>query len=1074
MLRTLWVFAVVAVLGCTTQEEPAPSAPAPEKSGHHAPARPGVEPLKAQVAGLNARLRQAAHGGADVTPLLSERAAALATLMDVDASAALALTLPPSVRMRLQGKSPSAERHLEQDGTFEGELEALVVDSPSLTELRTDYFVHMKGERLQVRFAGTAPRELVSGQRLRVKGLKLGARVAAREAEVVPVRSALSGTSACSVMGDQRTIVILATFPGQPQTLTVDEVRDVFFTSPLRSLTRFWSEASQGRTSASGDVVGWYTLDRAYSCNDSDAMRVAALAAADADVDFSQYDRIFIVHPEAQGTSCYYGGLGSLACYTHQTQDGPVTASVSWLRAEYMTPNFRGVELVTHEGGHNLSLHHASSRDFDTEPLGPPGTQGTLTEYGDVFNTMGSWNLGHYSAPHKVRLGWLEPGAVATADGTDGTFTLSPLSAPLGSGLQALRVRRGFHGDGWLWVEARRVVGDYDPSLPAQVFDGALVHYQDPYTHNGYTHLLDFTPETSTWTDPAFLPGTWMDPYTNLRLTVESSTPEGVTVSVRYDPIPCVRAPPGVGLDNWYAYAVPGWEITNGIYVTNNDTAGCPPSDFLLQSTLPSGWPTPELPITVTVVPGERRDVYFTRQVPQDAAYGTYPLEATVTRAGEAPLTVTGSLDVIPPCQTAPLLVSLTPASQVVTAGSVATFRVTMTSQDSRACGYVYFEPASTLPEGWTTEFEEFGFDIEAGSTYSFELYKHVPADAQGSHTVDVQLLRDGFVLETTATATVEVDPCVRAGPSFTALPAIVDVEPGGSVTYTLTLTNHDAPSCAPATFDLAQAGPEEWTPTLSTPSLTVAPGATATATLTVTAPADATAGSRWWEIAVTRGGQYVHGAELEAHVICRRNAPLVGLSPAVGTVEAGRPLTFTMTVTNTDNAACEAGSFAVGTSVPAGWTYGFAQSSLTLAPGASGSVGLTLTPPETATAGRYTLSALASHAGADAGSGGFAVDVTEPPLKATLSVPATSYKRNSPVPLTVTVTKGTRAAQASVRFSVSRPDGLTDTLTVATDAAGRATWSYPARVRGTHRVTATATSGTQTATTNAVSFSVQ
>jgi hypothetical protein len=118
-------------------------------------------------------------------------------------------------------------------------------------------------------------------------------------------------------------------------------------------------------------------------------------------------------------------------------------------------------------------------------------------------------------------------------------------------------------------------------------------------------------------------------------------------------------------------------------------------------------------------------------------------------------------------------------------------------------------------------------------------------------------------------------------------------------------------------------------------------------------------------------------------------------------------------------------------------------------------------------------LSALASHTGADPGTGGFAVDVTEPPLQATLAVPAGSYKRNSLVPLTATVTKGTRSAQASVRFSVLRPDGLTETLTVATDASGKAAWSYTARVRGTHRVTATATSGTQTANAPTVSFSV-
>ncbi|HZI15085.1 MAG TPA: NEW3 domain-containing protein [Myxococcus sp.] len=1075
MLRTLLGLIMAACLGwgCATQEEPAP---APEKTDTHAPARPEVEPLKAKVAALTGRVRRVdPRQAAALTPLLSERAAALASLMDVDAGAALALALPEPVRGRLAGKLPGAATHLEEHGAFEGELEVLVVDGPALTELRTDYFVHVKGERLQVRFTGDAPPGLRSGQRLRVRGLKLGGRVAAREAEVVPEVTALSGTAPCSATGDQRSIVILATFPGQPQTLTEAEVNEAFFSSTQRSLTRFWSEASQGRTTASGDVVGWYTLDRAYSCNESDALRLAAIAAADADVDFSQYDRIFIVHPAAAGTGCYYAGLGSLACYTHTTQDGPVTASVSWLRAEYLTPNDTAVELITHEGGHNLSLHHASSRDFGAEALGPPGTRGTLAEYGDWFSTMGSWNLGHYAAPHKARLGWLEPGAVATVDGTGGTFTLSPFSGPVGSGLQALRVRRGFHGDGWLWLEARRPVGDYDSTLPSQPFGGALVHYEEPNT-SSYTHLLDFTTDTSSFWDPAFLPGTWTDPYTNLRVTVESATPEGVTVSVHYEPVPCVRAPPTVELESWYEYAVPGWEVESGLTLINNDTLGCPASTFALQSALPSGWPTLQLPATVTVEPGKRRDVYFYKQVPESTAYGTYTLDATVTRDGEA-VTKTDTLEVVPPCQTAPIQVSHTPSQTVSPGGTVAIY-AEVTSQDTRACGWVYYEPASSMPEGWETFFEPYGFDIPAGGNRSFVMYKSVPVDAQeGTYTVDLQLLRDGVTVETTVTATVDVveeeDLCVRAGPSFTALPAIVDVEPGGSVTYTLTLTNHDSAECASSTFDLAHSGPDGWARGLSAPSLTVMPGATATALLTVTAPATATAGPRWFEVAVTRDGQYVHGAELEARVICRRSAPQVAFSPAVGSVEAGQPRAFTMTVTNTDNAACEEGSFLVGTTVPSGWTYSFSQASLTLAPGASGSVGLTVTPLETATPGRYNLSALASHTGADPGTGGFAVDVTEPPLQATLSVLAGSYKRNSLVPLTSTVTQGTRSAQASVRFSVLRPDGLTETLTVSTDASGKATWSYTARVRGTHRVTATATSGTQTATTSTVSFSV-
>ncbi|WP_163989957.1 NEW3 domain-containing protein [Pyxidicoccus caerfyrddinensis] len=1069
MLRTLLAVTLALAMGCATQEEPAPSAPAPVKTEGRAPTRPEVAPLKEQVSRLNARLRR---GAADVSPVLSERAEALAALMDVDAGAALALALPESVRTSLARKHPAAARHLEERGAFEGEWEVLVADSPARTEVRMEHFLRVKGERLQVRFAHTAPGELRSGLRVRVQGLKLGARVAAEDVAVVPMRSALSATSACTSTGDQRTLVILATFPGQPQTLTVAQVREVFFSSTQRSLTRFWSEASQGRTTASGDVVGWYTLDRGYSCNESDAMRVAAIAAADADVDFRQYDRVFIVHPEANGTSCYYGGLGTLACGTQQTQDGPITASTSWLRAEYMSPNDQGVELVTHEAGHNLTLHHASSRDFGAEALGPVGVSGSLTEYGDLFSTMGSWNLGQYAAPHKVRIGWLEPGAVTTVDGTDGTFTVSPLSAPLGSGVQALKVRRGFHGDGWLWLEARRPVGDYDVTLPSQVFGGAVIHYEDPST-SSYTHLLDFTPETPSWLDPALLPGaTWTDPYTNLRLTVDGATPAGVTVSVHYEPVPCVRAPPTVEFDTWYEYAVPGWQVESGLTLTNHDTVGCPASTFAFQSSLPAGWPTADLPASITLEPGKQRFLYFSKQVPEGTPYATYTVDLTVSREEES-VTVDDTLDVIAPCQTAPIEVRFDRQSQVVTAGDTAAFGVTLINHDSRACGWVYFEPASTLPQGWTTEYDQFGFDIEAGGSFEFTMYKAVPTDAQGTYGVDVQVLRDGYTVEATATATVTVNPCVRVAPTFTAQPATVDVEPGGSASYTLSLTNHDPASCGASTFTLDLTDTEPWASVLSAPSLTVTPGGSATATLTVTAPVNAGSGSRYFELGVLRGGTSVGGAELEARVVCRRNAPAVSFTPATGTVEAGKPLTFAMKVTNTDNTACTASSFTVGATVPAGWTYGFAQPSLTLAAGASGTVGLTVTPPETA-AGSYTLSALASHTGASTTTGALTVNVTPPPLKATVSVPGTSYKRNSAVPLTTTVKRGTLSAQASVRFSVSRPDGVTEVLTVSTDVTGKAAWSYTARVRGTHSVTATATSGTETATSNTVSFSVQ
>ena len=64
----------------------------------------------------------------------------------------------------------------------------------------------------------------------------------------------------------------------------------------------------------------------------------------------------------------------------------------------------------THELGHNLTLHHSSSRDFGGEVVGPLGLAGTLDEYGDRLATMGARNLGFYNADHAIsQLGWLNP-----------------------------------------------------------------------------------------------------------------------------------------------------------------------------------------------------------------------------------------------------------------------------------------------------------------------------------------------------------------------------------------------------------------------------------------------------------------------------------------------------------------------------------------------------------------------------------------------------------------------------------------------------------------------------------------
>ncbi|XXF75432.1 NEW3 domain-containing protein [Myxococcaceae bacterium GXIMD 01537] len=752
MSRTWMLMAAALLAACGTEVWPEGAEPAAQDARGLAEATrlaQRVEQLHPSRLGPDSR---------DAERALEERARALESLAAVDPAAAWARALPEEVRAQALRRAPGAAAWLETRGAWEGELEVLVVDSPSLHELRRDYFVNVGRERHPLHFTRAAPRGLHSGQQVRVKGLRVGQRLLAEETglEARPEASRqLAGT--CSATGEQRTIVILAAFPGQPvPSITPFHVESIFFEEWNRSLTDYWSEVSGGRTWATGDVAGWYTLDQAYGCDDTGAMREAAINAADADVDFTQYERIFIVHPmPSQG--CSYAGVASLSCNTVTTDDGPVVASTAWLVAGNLSLYTQGVMLVTHEAGHNLSLDHSSSRDFGVEALGAVGAQGAVDEYGDVFSTMGRWNLGHYAVEHKARLGWLDPGAVTVVDGTDATVTLTP--AESSGGVKALKVRRGTGNDAWLWLEYRRPVGNYDTSLGSQAYGGAVVHASDAST-GAHTYLLDFTPATSSWSDAPLKAGTtWVDPYSNLSLTVGTATSSGLTVSVHHGTNTCVPAAPEVNVTGWQENAWPGGRPQFEVEVINRDTAGCPPATFQVSALVPAGWGFDPMPSQVTIAPASAAYLDLQTYAPYSTAVGTYTAGAAITRNGQT-VQGTATVDIVERCVLAPPTLTFSPAVVTAAPGTQATFSVTLTNHDSASCSWVWYDFASSLPDGWATTLSDSGMNLDAGESFTFTLTKDIPlGTSAGDKTVDLQVIRDEVGLQLTGTATVRVTP---------------------------------------------------------------------------------------------------------------------------------------------------------------------------------------------------------------------------------------------------------------------------------------------------------------------------
>lgn len=506
--------------------------------------QPAADSLSAGVARYNRDV--AATPG---PRLLAERSAALYQLIAADPAAALDLALPMDARE-----------------TVEGVLRARVEDDFAGHRSRTRWSLETAGARFEVFFRDGVPRP--SAVPVTLRGVRVGDRIAASFASAVSAAGLPNGrprtvAPQCTTTGAQQIAVLAVTTPSNPSFpagFTPAALQREFFgasTGSLASdsLNSYWQEASYGRTSALGQVIGPLALNRDFTCDQLEDLLTAAVAAADSSLDFTRFSRVAVVFPAGVCTTEAFGsigGAGSIGCQSVVSPSkGTLSASAAWFPVHPLQPMSLWLGDVTHELGHNLGLNHASAESFGGAPLGAPGDPGATAEYGDPASPMGqtwaSWNgmpaIGQYSAAHKSNLlNWLPPGGYQEVR-SSGAFTLAPLEAP--DGLRALRVLRDAPTNSWLWLEYRQPAGDVDGSLSllgkldgSNLFAGALVHHESQALDPQHTYLLNFNSAAG----PVLAAGTsWSDPYSPLTLSVGTPTPDGLPVAVGYDS-PCATA----------------------------------------------------------------------------------------------------------------------------------------------------------------------------------------------------------------------------------------------------------------------------------------------------------------------------------------------------------------------------------------------------------------------------------------------------------------------------------------------------------------------------------------------------
>ncbi len=616
----------------------------------------------------------------ELTTLAKNRQALLSELMKSNPKASLNQGLNTTLRAQLPLEIRSL---IEERKIVRGKFEALHIHFGEFDRGHIEDFYYVTesgtGKKFQV-FLPQNEAHALTDDTVSIQGLALGEILSTDTNSVTVLSEAVVPSNL------RKVAALLVNFP----TITFSSTPDVIRTNIFDIADNYYRENSFGKwgfvgkytEDGSGDVFGPYNIAFSGSSCDTATIQSQAKAAAVASgKDLSGYNSLVYFFPNI--SSCNYGGsatVGGTAAYVNMNG----TASQG---------------TITHELGHNMGAHHASSISCTENSVRVTISERlsscTLNEYGDPFDVMGtSSGMKHFNNYHKgitvSSLNWLTTSNTQTIDRNtqpDGVYTIAPIEQ-VSSNVQSLRIPITFPDTTtphYYYVEFRQPFGFDNFTSTSPAVNGVILRDSFNYNTSTQSRLLDATPETTSYTDAPLLVGkTFTDPYRGINVVVQSITAAGAQVRVYFGALACSTASPTISANPPSQTASPGTTLAYTITVKNNDTGTCGASNYNIIPTLPAGFL--QSPETVTVndlAPGASFTTTVNVTAP-DTASGTNNFSEKVTNTANTSYSATTSASfvIVVPDTSAPVVTITSPANgaTVPTKGNL---KVSATANDS-------------------------------------------------------------------------------------------------------------------------------------------------------------------------------------------------------------------------------------------------------------------------------------------------------------------------------------------------------------------------------------------------------